>query len=312
MSRKKTLEEFKKEVYQIFGDEVEVLGEYINIMTKIEVRYKSCGHTNMKTPTKLLAGQGCGLCKNKTISKAKLKSTESYIERLKLKNIDYIKVMGEYTGSNKKIKVQNLKCNHIYEAIAHNILHGSGCPKCKGLRDTEGLKKELFNKYGNAYEVLGEYTHNRAKIKTKHKCGYVWEALPHTLLRKETCPHCQTSKGELFVKRYLEQNNIEYIWQYRIEDCRDILPLPFDFMIKINGEIKLIEFDGQQHFYKGNRYYTDKLKEHDKIKNQYCKSQNIDLLRIKFSWLDSGRITKELDKFVGKQSATTREKSRTP
>ena len=45
-----------------------------------------------------------------------------------------------------------------------------------------------------------------------------------------------------------------------------------------------IEFDGQQHYQ--NKYGLDSLKVtqyHDKIKNDYCKDNNIKLLRIKYT-----------------------------
>ena len=58
MSKKKTLEEFKKEVYNIFKDEVEVLGEYINNNTKILVRFNCCGNEEYKMPTKLVEEKG--------------------------------------------------------------------------------------------------------------------------------------------------------------------------------------------------------------------------------------------------------------
>ena len=71
MSKRKTINEFKNEIKQIFGDKVEVLGNYVNSQTKILVRFTECGHEEMKTPTKLLTGQECGKCKGKRISRIK-------------------------------------------------------------------------------------------------------------------------------------------------------------------------------------------------------------------------------------------------
>ena len=118
MSKKKTLEEFKKEVYDIFNDEVEVLGEYINNNTKILVRFNCCGNEEYKRPTKLLAGQRCSKCMGKRIAKSKRKTTTEYKECLIQKGITYIEVIRKYTGINNKIRVLNKKCNHEYEANA--------------------------------------------------------------------------------------------------------------------------------------------------------------------------------------------------
>ena len=71
MSNKKTLEEFKREVFNVFGGNAEVIGEYINNKTKILVKFNCCGNEEYKIPTKLLIGQGCSKCTGKRISKSK-------------------------------------------------------------------------------------------------------------------------------------------------------------------------------------------------------------------------------------------------
>lgn len=299
MSRKKTTEEFKKEVYKIFKNDVEVIGDYVNNHTKILVKFNCCGNEEYKLPTKLLVGQGCSKCVGKRISQSKTKTTEQYKKDLIAKGIDYIKVLGEYKGVKKDVFVLNRKCGHKYKANASNILNGSGCPICHGMKDTDKFTKQINLKYPGEYKVLGKYINNRTPIKVRHKCGYEWEVIPKDLMRDIRCPKCIMSKGELFINNYLSDNNIEFIPQYRFTECKDIQPLPFDFMIKINNEIKLIEFDGAQHFGDTiSKYRTPKVKKHDNIKNEFCKKNNIKLLRIPYWWLRNDRIIKELDKFV--------------
>ena len=299
MSNKKTLEEFKREVFNVFGGNAEVIGEYINNKTKILVKFNCCGNEEYKIPTKLLIGQGCSKCTGKRISKSKTKTTEQYKKDLLLKGIDYIEVIGQYKSSKENVYVLNKKCNHKYHTNAGNILNGSGCPICHGMKDTNDFKKEIEFKYPGEYEVLGKYVNNKTPIKVKHKCGYTWEVIPKDLLKDIRCPKCIMSKGELFINNYLTKNNIEFIPQFKFKDCKDKNPLPFDFMIKIDNEMKLIEFDGSHHF-KGTKtkFRTSKVKLHDEIKNNYCKNHNIELLRIPYWWLRNDRITKELDKFI--------------
>lgn len=62
------------------------------------------------------------------------------------------------------------------------------------------------------------------------------------------------------------------------------LPLPFDFYLP---ELNIcIEYDGEQHFKEnrhfGGKEYLEKTKYHDQIKNEYCKNNNIKLIRIKY------------------------------
>jgi hypothetical protein len=142
----------------------------------------------------------------------------------------------------------------------------------------------------------------------KHKsCGRIFEQKPVYHLQNNGCPRCKESKGEKRISRYLEQNQIKYEPQYRIDDCRNILPLPFDFAIFENGVLKgLIEFQGEQHFKprmfirlmdeeKGLEHFQIQIKK-DKIKKEYCQENSIPLLE--FSYEDEERIEEILEQFL--------------
>lgn len=107
--------------------------------------------------------------------------------------------------------------------------------------------------------------------------------------RKYRCDNCTNrySSLETKVKNYLSENNIEFIMQYKFNDCKDKLPLPFDFYLPQQNTC--IETDGKQH-YKicfGNEADFHKTKEHDNIKNEYCKNKNINLIRIPYYEFDN-------------------------
>ena len=60
--------------------------------------------------------------------------------------------------------------------------------------------------------------------------------------------------------------------------------MPFDFYLPVKNIA--IEYDGEQHFksvdFFGGEETFKKQQLHDKIKTNYCKNNNISLLRIKF------------------------------
>lgn len=102
------------------------------------------------------------------------------------------------------------------------------------------------------------------------------------------------SKGELAIKTILGQNNIDFQQEATFPTC--IFPdtkqlARFDFYV--NNKY-LIEFDGSQHFlpmqYNNCGWNTEenfkKTQEHDKIKNQWCKDNNIPLIRIPYTHYD--------------------------
>lgn len=99
---------------------------------------------------------------------------------------------------------------------------------------------------------------------------------------------CINSKGEEKIATILATNNIPFAKQYIFEDCRGVNNglLRFDFAIfGADGLSHLIEYDGWQHKNRtGSKWDRDnrfeERQEHDKIKTEYCKKNNIPLIRI--------------------------------
>ena len=130
-------------------------------------------------------------------------------------------------------------------------------------------------------------THNKNKIECKIHGIFLQSLKTH--FEGNGCPMCQNSKGEMKIKKYLMDNNIKYEPQKRFKDCRDKKPLPFDFYLPDYN--MCIEFDGEQHF-KPVRFYNmswehaekafQRTVNHDNIKNEYCKNNNIKLIRISY------------------------------
>lgn len=83
----------------------------------------------------------------------------------------------------------------------------------------------------------------------------------------------------------MKENNIEYLKEFRFDDCRNKNTLPFDFFLPILNIC--IEFNGVQH-YKDIEYFTRNsslidTKLRDSIKANYCEKNNIELLVIKYN-----------------------------
>ena len=111
-------------------------------------------------------------------------------------------------------------------------------------------------------------------------------------MRGQGCPKCNDNfKGEIAIENYLMKNNIKFEAQKRFKDCKDKRPLPFDFYLPYYN--LCIEFDGEGHFQtimRSKRMTKEQMEEnlklvqkHDKIKNEYCKSHNINILRIRYN-----------------------------
>lgn len=123
------------------------------------------------------------------------------------------------------------------------------------------------------------------------------------------CKHClektkyRFSKGERRIEDYLKKKGYDYIMQYAFDDCRDKIPLPFDFYI--TSKNILVEYDGEHHFRPVNfngisdeealANHQNTLK-HDAMKNDYCSKNQLPLIRIPYT--DYNNIESILDKQI--------------
>jgi very-short-patch-repair endonuclease len=113
------------------------------------------------------------------------------------------------------------------------------------------------------------------------------------------------SVGERKIKTYLDRKNIEFVYQKKYVDCCDVNPLPFDFYLpKYN---LIIEYDGRQHTHSirqfGGEKYLQYTQKHDKIKNEYCAENNINILSISYTELYDNTIEWGLDLHIDKLAA---------
>lgn len=289
MAKKKTHEEYVQEL-KIKNPDVEVIEKYINANTNI-VHHCLIHDVFWATkPYRVLDGHGCEQCRIDKFKKSNTKTQDEYIKEVELKNLN-VEVIGEYVNTRTKILHKCLIHNITWNALPNNILNGCGCSQC--------LKEKISNKNGASHDeyliklsninsniiVLEEYISTEIKIKHKCKvCGHEWHAKPGNILAGKGCPKCNESHGEKSISNYLSSNNITYISQYTFDDCKDRRKLPFDFYIP---ELNIcIEYDGEQHFktidHFGGEEGLKVRQHHDQIKTDYCKNNNISLLRIKY------------------------------
>tara|TARA_Y100000310_G_C20704121_1_gene833212 strand:+ start:6114 stop:6983 length:870 start_codon:yes stop_codon:yes gene_type:complete len=94
--------------------------------------------------------------------------------------------------------------------------------------------------------------------------------------------------GEKLVAHILDEFGIKYETEKTFEDCKSIRKLRFDFYLPQYN--CCIEYDGEHHYGHVNfsgfmsrdqmQENLEKVKKHDKIKNEYCKTNNIELFRV--------------------------------
>lgn len=306
----KTQEQFIKEIYELVGEEFIVLGTYVNAKTKIKFKHTICNTEFEMRPYSFLGGYRCKFCSDK----AQRRSQEQFIKIVYELVGDEYEVIGKYLGHHTKIEMIHHECGNKFYPHPSHFLNGTRCPFCFRKyrihrKTTEEFKKEMFNLVGDEYELIGEYKKSKIKVQILHKkCGEKYSVNPEYFLQGNRCPNCKQSKGEKQISVLLDKKKIKYIPQYKIKECKNIRPLPFDFAIFDNNNklLGLIEYDGVGHF-KPFKFTKDKdkmlkllkdTKRRDKIKNDYCKDNDIHLLRIPY-W-EFNNIEQVLNEFINK------------
>ena len=241
------------------------------------------------------SSQGCKYCgiESGGISQ---RSNEDIFEKA-VEKVGFIYVGCDYNNPNTKWKRANIHyiCpHHINKGVQtikyNNLLVSNGrCKYCAGRdRTKDDIQNELDDLGTNV--LVTDYVDYASPITAKCKiCGHVWVTSGISLISGHRCPHCSKSNFEFEVSGLLDKWGYLHNDEYWFDDCRDILPLPFDFYL--NDFNVIIEADGEGH-YKPIKYGDisedelqknfEKVQFHDSIKTKYCKDNNIPLIRIPY------------------------------
>ena len=296
MAKKLTTIDFIEKAKLIHGNKYDYsLVRYINNNSRVDIICPAHGKYKQQARHHL-AGSGCLAC-----SGSKKGDTKSFIkEAIKAHGNKYDYSLVEYINAKSKIKFICHK-HGIFQSIPSKFLSGVGCFECFKeeygyITSSESFIEKAKLIHGNKYDYsLVEYINKHEKISIICKKHGVFTMLTNNHIQGCGCPNCNTSKGENKVKDFLDKRNINFIQQKRFKDCKNEIKLPFDFYLpKYNT---CIEYDGRQHFevieYWGGIVEFKKTKKRDNIKTEYCKNNNIRLIRI--SYLELKDITNILE-----------------
>lgn len=207
-----------------------------------------------------------------------------------------------YKTSRKQIWI---KCDKIdyhdnYKTTPASFTIGNRCPYCSHNsgkvhpKDSFGALYPDKTKYWSPNNKKSPYE-TTAKSGKKYKficeeCGNEFKISPHELNRRGLgvlCNDCNSYKGEFYIKKWLNENNIYYIHNR----CY------FDDLTGVNGgklkpdfilpDYKIwIEYDGEQHFEWQETWMSkekfETLQKHDRIKDEYAKKHNWKIIRIPY------------------------------
>lgn len=196
----------------------------------------------------------------------------------------------EYKHCKSKVKIIYNKTGEIFEQTPH--LHLYRAPeniKLAVRKTTEQFIKEANEVHDFKFSYhKTNYVKNQIKVIITCPVHGDFNQNPLSHLQGNGCSNCNESRGEKEIAKYLDKNEISYYRQHKFDDCKNIFQLPFDFYLP---KYRIaIEFDGKQHYepveHFGGLETYERLKINDKIKNDYCEDNYIDLIRIRYDQFD--------------------------
>ena len=206
---------------------------------------------------------------------------------------------------NKGIKTRDSYWNCICECGRTCVrghkslitLYESACEYCTHKKDLTNTRKYMLTMLYPTGEKHGKYTMWHCKCDCGNEVDYDTNELSWTV----SCGCVQhKSKGEIKIENLLKENNISYI--YNKGYFKDLVYASgivgrYDFILlnENNKPFRIVEFDGKQHYdEKANIFFCGpnskttfkQNQEHDKIKNEYAKKNNLPLVRIPYTMLN--------------------------
>ena len=290
--KKKNTEEFKNEVFNLVGNEYEVLGEYKTCHTPIKMKHNKCGRIYEIKPNLFLTGCRCSCYTTK----------EDVIKFVSKTNFELI----EYSGyTTKPSKFLCKKCGNVfYKNFESFKKQKEPCPKCtiNSHYSLDEIKELIKKNKNNEYEILTdeEIIYKKKKYKFLHKkCGKILETTPYKFISLDvSCKYCNkrtNSKLQKEIINLLIKENISFDREVTFENCYYKKDLYFDIYIE---DLKLlIEIDGEQHFkqkFSHNKLETQRKR--DIIKNNFVLEHDISLLRISYKEKEYRKIILDLIK----------------
>ena len=284
-----------------------------------------CGHTFESSLLNINKGNNwcpyCSnpsqkLCDNDNCKSCFVNSFASHEKSIYWSNENELKPRQVFRGTDRKKFIFNCICGHKLEMILKNITSkGHWCSYCshQKLCEIKECQMCLNNSFASIErsKYLNDKNINPRKLfKSTNKkfdfdcdvCNKVFTCQLSDVTRGVWCSFC-VNKTELilFNKLIIIYSSLKR--QYKVEWCKNIKHLPFDFVIEERKII--IELDGKQHFEQIGKWLSPKETIKNDLYKMKCANENgYSIIRIlqkdvyynKYDWLSE--LTNNIEKIT--------------
>jgi very-short-patch-repair endonuclease len=198
-------------------------------------------------------------------------------------------LINTYNNMHDVVNIICPKHGEFKQSFHHHINKKRGCKYCainNVTSNTEEFIKKSKKIHGDKY-IYDKVNYINCKeyiIITCPKHGDFLQRARDHIYKKEGCPKCNNFNNEQIIINILTNKNVNFEYQKMFDLCKNKRKLKFDFYLPDYN--LCIEYDGEQHYkiveYWGGEKGLKYRKNNDIIKDNYCKENNINLLRISY------------------------------
>ena len=272
--KKKSAEEYKREVLTLTDSEYECIGDYINNKTPVKMYHAVCRNTFDMKPNKFLSGHRCPIC-NKMRKKSIME-----VRRKVLEQGHDLFLLSEYTDMKTPATFVHTECGRTFLMKPADAVRGRKCPFCsdKISGKSERFQSKLSQKFPEIL-LTEQYKSDNKKIQfICRDCKSRFLMKPKDILEMTKCPGCIDKEIAERIGVFLEKAEIpfrknEEFFNGALMSFNYYLP-DFNIAIDYAGELY---YDNLKNITSAS---NDKYKQ--ELRNQYCKKHKIKYLQIPF------------------------------
>lgn len=285
----------------------------ILLSNDIEMKHKVCGKPWNIVPNNFKKGQGCPTCgrartgaaAKKRAGQKRVQWNNNLIQTWLNENRPGWKLVGVYENASTPVDFICDKGHDTTQAWASIRSYGTNCSTCY-LQDkiTKPYEFELqmCEAFDFQYVLVSDFVDMRTKVDLLHlKCGEIYTVLPYNFITSGNRCSCQSeSRGQKAIREILQSKGFNFAEEVCFDKCRYKSTLPFDFVVykEDNKTIDfIVEVDGEFHRQSIMGSDLEGVQLRDSIKDNYCKENEIPLLRIEYSNGDTSQFESLLEGF---------------
>ena len=263
---------------------------YVNSKTPVVITCVDHGDISVNPNNHINNKSGCPICYGRV-----KKTTNQFTDQVRQVHGDIFTFEHtNYVGDGVKVTI-TCKQHGDFTPTPSNILRGSGCPTC-ALADASKRNRKDQNLF---IEQASEAHNNRydySLVEYKNAITPVTIVCPtHGEFQQKPCIHldqrcgcqmCSSSRGELEVRKWLQQRGVSFIQQQMFDECFDKRRLKFDFFLPQYNT--LIEYNGIQHYrnvplFKHSNDKFEDVVRRDQIKVEFTNKKGLRLIVVPYT-----------------------------